>query len=130
MEIKAGEFRNINAGLNEILQKELPVKQAYWLARFLNKLDSEEKAFEKARINLVTKHAKKDDKGKPLFKKDKDGKDLNEYDIPDLDAFTKEFELLIEEKIEIEFTPIKLSDLGDIKIKPIVLAQLEKIIIE
>ena len=131
MEIKAGEFRNINEGLNEILNIELPVKPAYWLARFLTKLSEEEKAFEKARINLVTKHSKKDKKGKPVIITSKvEGKDVSNYDLADTEAFQKEFEQLVEEKIVIDFNPIKLADLGDIKLKPITLAKLGKIIEE
>ena len=128
MKIKAGEIRFINEGLREILEKELPVKPAYWLARFLTKLNQETESFEKARVNLVVKHAKKDKEGKPLFKKDAEGKKLNEYDVPDMEAFNKEFLLLAEEEFEIDFKPIKLDDLGDIKIKPVILAKLEKII--
>jgi len=131
MEIKAGEFRNINEGLAEILNKELPVKIAYWLARFLTKLESEEKAFEKARINLVTKHSKKNKKGEPVIITSKvEGKDVSNYDLADPEAFQKEFEQLVEEKIVIDFNPIKLADLGDIKLKPITLAKLGKIIEE
>ena len=131
MEIKVGEFRNLNEGLNEILNIELPVKPAYWLARFLTKLSEEEKVFEKARINLVTKHSKKDKKGKPVIITSKvEGKDVSNYDLADPEAFQKEFEQLVEEKIVIDFNPIKLSDLGDINLKPITLARLGKIIEE
>jgi len=131
MEIKVGEFRNLNEGLNEILNIELPVKPAYWLARFLTKLSEEEKVFEKARINLVTKHSKKDKKGKPVIITSKvEGKDVSNYDLADPEAFQKEFEQLVEEKIVIDFNPIKLADLGDIKLKPITLAKLGKIIEE
>ena len=130
MKITVGEIRLINEGLNEILEKELPVKPAYWLSRFMIKLDTELMAFEKARINLAIKHAKKDKDNKPLFKKDKDGKKINEYDISDMNAFQKEFAQLAEEEFEIDFKPIKLEMLGDIKLKPITLAKLEKIIEE
>ena len=131
MEIKVGEFRNLNEGLNEILNIELPVKPAYWLARFLTKLSEEEKAFEKARINLVTKHSKKNKKGEPVIITTKvEGKDVSNYDLADPEAFQKEFEQLVEEKIVIDFNPIKLADLGDIKLKPITLAKLGKIIEE
>lgn len=132
MKFKVGEFRNISEGLEEILTKELPVKPAYWLARFLIKLDSEVKAFERVRLNLAVQHAKKDKDGNPILiiRKDKDGKDINEYKIADAKAFEKEFLELIEEEIEIDFKPIKLEALGDVKLKPITLAKLGKIIEE
>jgi len=130
MKFKLNEIRLATDGLGEILEKELPVKTAYWLARFLDKVNSENASMEKARINLVKKHAKKDDKGNPMFVKDKDGKDTNQYDIPDMDTFQNEFIELTNEEVEIDFKPIKLEQLGDIKLKPITLAKLGKIIEE
>jgi len=130
MKFKLNEIRLATDGLAEILEKELPVKTAYWLARFLDKVNSENASMEKARIILVKKHAKKDDKGNPMFVKDKDGKDTNQYDIPDMDTFQNEFIELTNEEVEIDFKPIKLEQLGDIKLKPITLAKLGKIIEE
>jgi len=130
MKFKLNEIRLATDGLGEILEKELPVKTAYWLARFLDKVNSENASMEKARINLVKKHAKKDDKGNPMFVKDKDDKDTNQYDIPDMDAFQNEFIELTNEEVEIDFKPIKLEQLGDIKLKPLTLAKLGKIIEE
>ena len=128
MKIKTGDLRNIGSGLMEILKIELPVKPSYWLARIANKIGSEQKAFETTRMNLVKKHAKKDKKGNPLVIKDKDGKPTNNYDVPDIEAFNKEFNELTEQEIEINIDPIKLDALGDIKIKPVILAKLGKII--
>ena len=130
MKFKLNEIRLATDGLGEILEKELPVKTAYWLARFLDKVNSENASMEKARIILVKKHAKKDDKGNPMFVKDKDDKDTNQYDIPDMDTFQNEFIELTNEEVEIDFKPIKLESLGDIKLKPITLAKLGKIIEE
>ena len=65
MIIKAGEIKHINEGLKEILNKELPVKPAYWLARIATKLEGELQTFEKARMGLINKHSKKDKDGKP-----------------------------------------------------------------
>lgn len=124
----------MTAGLDVILGKELPVKTSYWLARFLDKVSSEMKASETARVKLVEKLSIKDKDGNPLFKKDKDGKDLRppEYDLTkeNMAKFQDEFAILGKEEFEIDFKPIKLEQLGDIKLKPIVLVQLGKIIEE
>ena len=128
MKLKAGELRNIGSGLMEILKIELPVKPSYWLGRIANKISSEQKVFETARMSLIKKHAKKDKKGNPLVIKDKDGKPTNNFDVPDIEAFNKEFEELNKQEFEISIDPIKLDALGDIKIKPVILAKLEKII--
>jgi hypothetical protein len=130
MKFKLNEIRLATEGLAEILETPLPVKTSYWLARFLDKVNSENASMEKARIILVKKHAKKDDKGNPMFVKDKDGKNTNQYDIPDIDAFQNEFIELTNEEVEIDFKAIKLEQLGDIKLKPLTLAKLGKIIEE
>ena len=119
-------------GLDVILGKELPVKTSYWLARFLDKVGSEFKAMESARMKLVEQYAKKDKDGKSVMKKDKDGKQLNEYDLTkaNMEKFQTEFAELGKEEFEIDFKPIKVEQLGDIKLKPIVLVQLGKIIEE
>jgi len=128
MKFKVGELKVIGEGLSEILEKELPVKPSYWLSRIAIKLDSELKAFEGARVKLVIKHAKKDEKGNPIVLKDKSGKPTRNYDVTDMDAFNKEYDELAEQEIEININPIKLDALGDINLKPVILAKLEKII--
>jgi len=127
MKFSLNEIMGMNEGLNVILAKELPVKTSYWLARFLDKVGSETKAMETARMKLIEKYAKKDKDGKPLMKKD-----TNEYDITkaNMEKFQAEFGDLGKEEFDVDFTAIKLADLGDIKLKPIVLIQLGKIIIE
>lgn len=132
MKITLKEVSEMQAGLDVILAKELPVRPAYWLARFLDKVRSEIGATEKIRMQLIDKYAKKDKDGEFIFKKDNKGKDLQEYDFTkeNSEKFGKEYTELSEVEMEIDFKPIKLSDLGDITIKPIVLLQLKKIIEE
>ena len=134
MKFSLNEVRGMNAGLDVILEKELPIKTAYWLARFLDKIRSEITAMEKARIKLVEKLAIKDKDGKPLFKKGKDGKQIEppQYDLTDenMEKFQEEINELGKEEFEVDFKPIKLEQLGDIKLKPIVLVQLGKLIEE
>ena len=134
MKISLNEVRGMQAGLDVILAKEIPIKPAYWLARFLDKIRSEMEAMEKARVKLVEKLCTLDKDNKPLFKKDKDGKQLDppQYDLTDenMAKFQAEFEELGKEEFEIDFKPIKLEQLGDISLKPIVLVQLGKLIEE
>ena len=134
MKISLNEVRGMQAGLDVILAKEIPIKPAYWLARFLDKIRAEMEAMEKARIKLVEKLAKKDKDGKPMFKKGKDGKQIepNQYDFTDenMAKFQAEFDELGKEEFDVDFKPIKLEQLGDINLKPIVLVQLGKLIEE
>jgi len=134
MKFRLKEIMTMQAGLDVILTTELPVKPAYWLARFLDKVRSEIGATEKARVKLAEKYVKKDKDGKLMLKKDSKGKliDPPEYDFTkeNLIKFGKEYTELSEQEFEIDFKPIKLADLGDIKLKPIVFIQLGKLIEE
>lgn len=135
MKISLNEVRGMQVGLDVILAKELPIKPAYWLARFLDKIRSEMEAMEKARVKLLEKLAKKDKDGKPLMKKAKEGEpqiEPQQYDLTDenMAKFQEEYNELGKEEFEIDFKPIKLDQLGDISLKPIVLVQLGKLIEE
>lgn len=142
MKFTLGEIRSMAPGLNEILGKELPATPSYWLARYMDKVSSEMRAIEKARMNLVRKFAKKDKKGALLFKKDEKGNDTNQVDFAqgNFEKFQKEFGTFLEGKVEIKFKPIKLKDLDmevcprcgkkKLVIKPFILLQLGKIIVE
>lgn len=125
MKIKLAELKPIAEGLKEILDKELPVKPAYWLGKLLRRVESELNAFDEARMKLIAKHStEKDDRGNPKVD------ETNNRYIVDEEAFGKEFIELSEEEIEIEFNPIKLDSLGDVKLKPITMAKLERILEE
>jgi len=132
MKITLNEIRGMQLGLNEVMSMELPVKTAYWFKRFMDVIVKEIKAHEKVRLQLAVKYAKKGKDGKPLFKKDKKGKQLNEYDVTktNLLKFAKEYDELSQKEIEIPFKPIKLDQFGDTKIKPDLLYKLGKLVIE
>lgn len=125
MKIKLGEASLMKDGLNELLEREIPAKVSYWLARFLEKVNKELTAMDKARMNLVNQYADKDKDGKPIIEND-------QYKFSDnnMAEFTKEFNELLDEEFDIDFKPIKIDSLGDIKLKPITLVQLAKIIVE
>jgi hypothetical protein len=131
MKFSLNEILAMNEGLNTVLAKELPVKPAYWLARFLDKVSSEYKVMEDTRTKLVVKYAKKDKDGNPMMKKDKTG-EQKEYDLTkiNMEKFQAEYAELGKEEFEVDFEPIKYDQLGDIKLKPMVLIQLKKIIVE
>ena len=132
MKVTLNEVRQMQPGLDVILAKELPVKTAYWLVRFLDKIRNEIGATERMRVKMIDKYAKKDKDGKFIMKKDEKGKDLQEYDFTkeNFVKFAKEYDDLSQIEMDIDFKPIKLADLGDIKLKPVVLIQLRKLIEE
>lgn len=142
MKLALSEIRTMAPGLSAILSKEIPARPSYWLARYMDKVSSHMRAIEKARMNLVRKFCEKDKKGAILFKKNKDGTDTEQVDFTDanFEKFQKEFAKFLEEKVEIKFKPIKLKDIDvevcprcgrkKLTLKPFILVQLSKIIVE
>jgi len=125
MKIKVGEIQGLVEGLKSIIEEKLPAKASYWLARDASKLSRELQTFEQTRLKIVEKYCKRDKKGEPIIDKEN-----NQYDMADMVAFQKEFRTIMDEEIEIDLKTIALSELGDVKIKPLDLIKLEKIIKE
>lgn len=110
MKLQLGELRPIMDALPAVLDKEIPAKTAYWLARAFKQIGPEFEPFEKARQKLVEKHAKRDKKGKLIVKD-------NIHPMKDMEAFNKEYTELAGQEIEIKYEPITVEQLGDAKIK-------------
>jgi hypothetical protein len=123
MIIQLGELREITEGLNELLGKEIPVKPAYWFGKLAKKIQKEVVEFEENRMKLVNKYAIKDDNGQPVAENGK-------YQFNNQEEFQAEFKELVETDIEIDFNPISLDLLGDVKLSPVVMIGLEKFLEE
>jgi hypothetical protein len=121
MIIKLGELKEIVNGLNQIMGEKLPVKTAWAFTKLAKTIQSEVKAYEENRMKLIETYGKKDDKGKIILEN-------NQYAIEDKEAFGKEFFELGNIEIEINFTPVSLGDLGDIKLSPVSIMALEKFV--
>ena len=110
MILQLGEIRLMIDVLPTILEKELPIKTAYWLARALTELQREFAPFETARQALVAKFASKDEAGELIVEGDI-------YVIEDMEAFQAEFAELASQEVEIKYNPLTLDQLGDIQVK-------------
>lgn len=130
MKIQLKNLVQIQAGLKEILVIALSARVAYRLAKFSLRIDKENSALEKTRATLLNKYVKKDKDGKWLEKLDSNGTPIGEYDFAkgNKEKFGKEYSELVKEYIEIDFTPIRLKELGNAKIKTETLLKLGKII--
>ena len=117
MKFKLSELYGLTRTLPKLTQKEIPVKTAYKLFKFLKESSVEMESLEKSRIKLVEKYADKtDDKAKMKVKGE------------NIDEFQKEFSALLEEEVKIDFKPISIEELGDISFSADDLAPLNKII--
>ena len=123
MEFELGQLRGVVTALSAMMNNEdIPIKPSYWIAKIYKKLNGEFEDFEKIRIKLVEKHSAKDKDGKPVV-----DPETNKYEIPDMEAFEKEFKEIAKEKVTVDIDKIAIDDLGDAKIQPQVLLFLDEI---
>jgi len=120
--IKLGELRTIIEGINEILGKELPIKSAYWLGKLAKKIQKEFAELEENRIKLVQKYVLRDESDNPVIENDK-------FIFSDTNSFNAQFSELLETDVEIDFTPLEVEKLGDVKLSPIAMIGLEKFLV-
>lgn len=101
--------------LSKLLNKELPIKTAYRLGRLYNIIKNELQQYNEHRNILIKKYGK-----------EKNGQILiDEQDKEAIEKFTKDNEELLSVSIRIDYEPIAISDLGDIKLSPIDIGNLE-----
>ena len=123
MEFELGQLRGVVTALSTVMgNTDIPIKPSYWIAKIYKKLNGEFEDFEKIRIKLVEKHSAKDKDGKPVV-----DPETNKYEIPDMEAFEKEFKEIAKEKVTVDIDKIAIDDLGDAKIQPQVLLFLDEI---
>lgn len=109
MKVTLNEVRSLNAGINAIMERELPPPTANKFNKLIIKFIDKIKATENTRVKLALKYAKKDDEGKPLYKRNKKGKRLaNEYDLSkeNLIKMGVEWDKLNQEEIDFPFEPL------------------------
>jgi hypothetical protein len=113
-----GEIRNLEGSLTKIMDKDVPVKTAYKVSKFLKRISEELRAIEERRVALVKKYSRGEDE-KGNFKV-----------VPEKEIyFRKEFAELLQTEVDIDVLPVPLNDFGDIALSPIDLMKLEKIVI-
>lgn len=131
MKITLNEIRGLNTGLNTIMARELPPLTALHFKRLMVRFVEEMKISEKTRVELAVKYGKKDDDGKPLFKKQGKKKKTKEYDLTQ-ENFLKmgvEYDKINQKEFDIPFEPLKVEKLGK-TITPDIIYQLGKLVEE
>jgi len=117
MKFKLSEVYSLVKALPKITDKEIPAGVAYRLFKLLKSCSEEMSVLEQARVKLVEKYAEEKGEGKELQVSDENK-----------EKFQEEFTTLLNEEIEIKFTPIKIKEFGDISFSVNDIAPLEKII--
>ena len=109
MLIKLSEVINNVENLKAIQEVKLPVKISYRIARLVNKLQPEANLYEEKRVNLLKELGELDEKGEKY--------DIKYGTIENQAKFWKEISELLAMEIEIDFTKIKVEELGEVNME-------------
>jgi hypothetical protein len=114
---------------NEIKEQKLPIVAAYRIGKIGDKLDSAVDEFKQKYAELMKEAAEKDEDGKPVFKKDEEGKILG-YKIKEelVQETNKKYLELLKTEIEIGVKPVEAEDLQKAMISAETLMALEPFI--
>jgi hypothetical protein len=138
MYLKLGELTMVQNLLNDVLvpmneekkkrtPNKIPVKTAYWISKFMKKLNKEIEDYEKSRIDLCIRYSNKDANGVAIQKDDETDtseKKRKVFDISDTVLWQKEFDELRNIQIEIPFNSIPLEQFGDIDMSVVHMSEL------
>lgn len=122
MKIKLANIKNMETSLDSLLKKELNIRVAYRLSKLAKQIYEELLAFEESRIKLIKKYG--------YFNKETQLYEIDTKNQKNVDDFTTEFNQLVSEEVDINFKPILLEDLGDIKLSAIDMMHFNDFIIE
>ena len=106
-----------------ILSKDLKLTVKYWLSDLADKVSKEKDKISKLREEIIKKFGTQDEKGGvfiPMYVNqvlDESGKMVSGDANPAYDNFQKEYQLLLEETVEVEYKELKLSDIEGIALK-------------
>ena len=107
----------------EIHSKPMPARAAFKVARLIRELDKENEMFDKQRIDIVTRYAKRDENGNVM---EQDNQIL--IDDDKMEEFQNEFNSLLETEVAVNAEKLDIDDLGDIELTPRQTMDLEKFI--
>lgn len=101
-----------------LLSQNLNGARKYWLKKLSDTTGKERKLFEESKAEIDKKYGRELENGQYVidrFLKNKDG----EYDTtkinPDYEKYMSEINVLLDQDVELEYSPIKLSELSDLK---------------
>lgn len=142
--LKLHEFYNLDAELNGIvnqgtgeklssglLGEKLSLVTKYWISDLAKKVAAEKQAIEQIKNDLIKKYGKEDENGSitiPMLVEDVDEEGVPYKDVdpdgketvrrkfnPDFQQFEKEFNELLQTEKDVEYKPIKLSELEKVE---------------
>jgi hypothetical protein len=119
MKLSLAEIKMLENSLTKVIDKDINIKMAFRLGKFLKTLNDEMRVLEDSRIKLVKKYGKENETTKQIEVPNESQSD-----------FYQEFNGLMQEQLEISFEPIPLSAFGDIEMSAADVFRLEGIVIK
>jgi len=111
MEIKDFLKPGFFAAFRKLAQQDLPIKKTWELKTLMAQVDEEFKKFQELNFELRKKYIEKLKNKKPKLKIKKNGK--LDFDIEKDEEYLKEFEQLLQIKIDVKKIEIKVDDIGE-----------------
>jgi hypothetical protein len=107
MKIKINEIYNCRNALAKLANAQMPISMSYKFARLLKSLNDEYAIIEDQRINLVKQHGEEVNSNEHQIKTDEQK-----------EAFIKDFEVLLQNEIDVEFEKLNIEEMENINISP------------
>lgn len=106
MKIKLKQIVDSEESLAVLLETKIPVKTAYWLNRFVQKIQPELKNFSERRMELFKEFGEED-------------KENNKWSIKpeNSEKFVEEITKVLDIEVDVEIDKFKIEDLGDAQIE-------------
>jgi sulfur transfer complex TusBCD TusB component (DsrH family) len=114
--------------VQQIAQKQLPVKASYAISQNIGKIKPILETYDKEREKILNKYAEKDDKGKIVLQAD--GISAKLKDAKAVESFRKDIDTLLNISNDIDIRTIKISDIGDVKFSAAELSAIDYMIAE
>lgn len=114
MKLSNAEILEAYAALKTVVKLHIPVRPAMRVAKLARVVEGAAQDVEAVRAKLVDKYAEKKN-GKPVSAGE------NGVKLEDPEGFQAEYRELLSVETELEATPLKLGEWGDIEVEPAVL---------
>ena len=108
------EWQEIYLGIQALMQESLPFKEAYWLARNNDRVESVIKHLDTVRLKMLEEVADKGEDGKPVMIDPPPGMQGQQYSLSqNWEAFQTAWQEVISQEESIEIRPLSLDKIGE-----------------
>jgi hypothetical protein len=108
------EWQEVYVGIQELMQESLPVRESYWLARNLDRIEGAVKSLDTLRKKLLDEFSDKDENGQPIMTPAPEGLPGMQYSLCQNGLkFQQAWLELMNQEIEISIFPISIEKIAD-----------------